>query len=118
MTSIFKAVYENNVESVKQFIAGANRTTPSSKDPQAALQPTRRKSNVPIVNINKRSVVGRTALHLAASWNRTDILQLLVDCPHTNVNIRDRENGWTALHRLVERESKYSGICLLLKDIV
>ncbi|KAG2178097.1 hypothetical protein INT43_003350 [Umbelopsis isabellina] len=99
MTSIFKAVYENNVESIKQFIADANRTTPSSKDPQTASQPTRRKSNVPIVNINKRSILGRTALHLAASWNRMDILQLLVDCPHTNVNIRDRENGWTALHR-------------------
>lgn len=102
MTSIFKAVYENNVESIKQFIADANRTTPFSKDPQAAPQPARKKSNVHMVNINKRSILGRTALHLAASWNRTDILQLLVDCPHANVNIRDRENGWTALHRLVE----------------
>jgi ankyrin repeat protein len=110
MTSIFKAVYENNVETIKQFIADANRTTPSSKDPQAASQSARKKSNVPMVNINKRSILGRTALHLAASWNRANILQLLVDCPHANVNIRDRENGWTALHRLVKKKRPLSNV--------
>jgi ankyrin repeat protein len=105
MTSIFKAVFENNVKSIEQFIADANRTTPTSslnKDAQSGPQAGRKKLIGPMVNINKRSIFGRTALHLAASWNRTDIIQLLVDCPHVNVNVRDRENGWTALHRLIE----------------
>ncbi|KAG2222852.1 hypothetical protein INT45_000467, partial [Circinella minor] len=50
-------------------------------------------------NINKRSIRGRTALHCAATWNRKHIAKILIDCPLVNINIQDRENGWTALHR-------------------
>jgi ankyrin repeat protein len=103
MTSIFKAVYENNVESIKQFIRDADRTAPSlNKDFQSGSQGSRKKVIGSMININKRSILGRTALHLAAQWNRADIVQLLVDCPHVNVNLKDRENGWTALHRLID----------------
>jgi ankyrin repeat protein len=102
MSSIFKAVYENNVESIKQFIRDADRTAPSlSRDSQSGAQGGRRKQIGSMTNINKRSILGRTALHLAAHWNRVEIVQLLVDCVHVNVNLRDRESGWTALHRLV-----------------
>lgn len=100
MTSIFKAVYENNVESIKQFIRDADRTAPlPHKESQSSSQGNRKKVIGSMTNINKRSILGRTALHLAAQWNRVEIVQLLVDCPQVNVNVRDRESGWTALHR-------------------
>ncbi|XP_076259663.1 inhibitor of Bruton tyrosine kinase isoform X2 [Rhynchophorus ferrugineus] len=45
--------------------------------------------------------VGRNALHLAASCGRNDLVQWLVECREADINIRDKESGYTALHRSV-----------------
>ncbi|KAG2186942.1 hypothetical protein INT44_003170 [Umbelopsis vinacea] len=117
MSSIFKAVYENNVESIKQFIRDADRTAPSlSRDSQNGAQGSRRKQVGSMTNINKRSMLGRTALHLAAHWNRVEIVQLLVDCVHVNVNLRDRESGWTALHRALYAGHIESALVILARE--
>ncbi|KAH8549984.1 regulator of chromosome condensation 1/beta-lactamase-inhibitor protein II [Umbelopsis sp. PMI_123] len=117
MSSIFKAVYENNVESIKQFIRDADRTAPSlSRDSLSGSQGSRKKQIGSMTNINKRSILGRTALHLAAHWNRVEIVQLLIDCPHVNVNLRDRESGWTALHRALYAGHIESALVILARD--
>lgn len=46
-----------------------------------------------------RDEFGRTALHLAASLGKRDLLQWLLDCKHADMLAKDKESGWTALHR-------------------
>lgn len=44
---------------------------------------------------------GRSALHLAASCGKGDILEWLVKDQGVDVGTKDLESGWTALHRSV-----------------
>lgn len=44
---------------------------------------------------------GRSALHLAASCGKGDILEWLVKDQAVDVELKDLESGWTALHRSV-----------------
>lgn len=46
-----------------------------------------------------RDEFGRTALHLAASLGKRDLLQWLLDRKHADLLAKDKESGWTALHR-------------------
>ncbi|XP_016342555.1 inhibitor of Bruton tyrosine kinase-like [Sinocyclocheilus anshuiensis] len=46
-----------------------------------------------------RDEFGRTALHLAASLGKRDLLQWLLDSKHADMLVKDKESGWTALHR-------------------
>ncbi|XP_016375079.1 inhibitor of Bruton tyrosine kinase-like [Sinocyclocheilus rhinocerous] len=46
-----------------------------------------------------RDEFGRTALHLAASLGKRDLLQWLLDSKHADMLAKDKESGWTALHR-------------------
>lgn len=49
--------------------------------------------------------IGRSPLHVAASCGKLDVLTwLLTDASSTsayNINLKDIESGWTALHRAV-----------------
>lgn len=38
-------------------------------------------------------------MHYAVTWNRVEMAATLINCAQVDVNMRDRENGWTALHR-------------------
>ena len=52
--------------------------------------------------LNRLDGLGRTVLHLAVSSPdaaRFEYVEALLACPITNVNVRDVESGWTALHR-------------------
>lgn len=62
--------------------------------------------------VNARDRLGRSVLHLVASdvaifpedgpsdaVTSLDYLEALLKSPVINVNLQDRENGWTALHR-------------------
>lgn len=122
MVNIFKLVKDNNVDQIREYTQAtstgiATRPSPTitttliQDRPQQQQQPQPNNSKhhhhhhhkllQRQVNLNKRSIRGRTALHCAASWNRIAITKLLLDCPWVNINIQDRENGWTALHRYV-----------------
>ncbi|XP_060529154.1 inhibitor of Bruton tyrosine kinase isoform X4 [Cylas formicarius] len=48
-----------------------------------------------------RDTQGRTALHVAASCGRVNLLQWLVQKRLANVNTRDVESGYTPLHRSI-----------------
>ncbi|KAI8370296.1 hypothetical protein BD560DRAFT_434946 [Blakeslea trispora] len=104
MVSIFKAIRENDIQFLNYLIdlsSGEQQNTYPSipKHSMQWLQQQLRVSGQKYYDINKRSSKGRTPLHCAVTWNRTEIAQALISCPHVNVNVRDRENGWTALHR-------------------
>ncbi|KAI8369101.1 hypothetical protein EDC96DRAFT_503859 [Choanephora cucurbitarum] len=104
MVSIFKAIQENDIQLLNYFIdlsIGEQQNTYPSipKHSIQWLQQQLRISGQKYYDINKRSTKGRTPLHCAVTWNRTEIAQALISCPQVNVNLRDRENGWTALHR-------------------
>lgn len=43
--------------------------------------------------------LGRHAIHIAASCGKIEILEWLIEECKVNVELRDQENGWTALHR-------------------
>ncbi|XP_028985270.1 inhibitor of Bruton tyrosine kinase [Betta splendens] len=46
-----------------------------------------------------RDTFGRTALHLAASVGKKELLEWLLVNKNADVTVRDKESGWTALHR-------------------
>lgn len=46
-----------------------------------------------------KDIEGRTALHIAASCGRTGLVKWLIENRHANINIKDKESGYTALHR-------------------
>ncbi|KAK8765298.1 hypothetical protein V5799_032092 [Amblyomma americanum] len=45
--------------------------------------------------------IGRTALQLASSLGKVELVRWLLEQCHADVDARDRESGWTALHRAV-----------------
>lgn len=93
--NFLKAVKENNVALIESLFD--SRDYPAG----ATAKGGGRGKKLPLFDPNARSVYGRTALHLAATWDRREIVRILVNCPIVNVNLTDRENGWTALHRWV-----------------
>ncbi|KAJ8924361.1 hypothetical protein NQ315_007157 [Exocentrus adspersus] len=48
-----------------------------------------------------RDSVGRTALHVAASCGRIEVVRWLVCNRHADIDAKDKESGYTALHRSV-----------------
>lgn len=46
-----------------------------------------------------RDAFGRTALHLAASLGKKALLEWLLDNKSADLMVKDKESGWTALHR-------------------
>jgi hypothetical protein len=42
---------------------------------------------------------GRSTLHVAASCGKMDIVDWLVHEKHQDLSLKDKESGWTALHR-------------------
>ncbi|KAL1923010.1 uncharacterized protein VTP21DRAFT_9386 [Calcarisporiella thermophila] len=110
--SLFQCIATNNVELARTLLRnvrwsnhpqeGSPRLSAGSGSYQRhSLQGS---SGKYLCDPNKRSTLGRTPLHLAASKNRVEIAKLLVECPAVNINLQDLENGWTALHRAL-----YSG---------
>ncbi|CAB1333636.1 unnamed protein product, partial [Coregonus sp. 'balchen'] len=48
-----------------------------------------------------RDAFGRTALHLAASLGKRSLLEWLLESKRADLMVKDKESGWTALHRSV-----------------
>lgn len=46
-----------------------------------------------------RDAFGRTALHLAASLGKKALLEWLLESKNADLTVKDKESGWTALHR-------------------
>lgn len=46
-----------------------------------------------------RDAFGRTALHLAASLGKKALLEWLLESKGADLTVKDKESGWTALHR-------------------
>lgn len=56
---------------------------------------------------------GRTALHVAASCGKTEIIKYLCEHKHLNLNMRDLESGYTALHRSIFYGKIDAAVCLM-----
>ncbi|EPQ30341.1 uncharacterized protein PFL1_01867 [Pseudozyma flocculosa PF-1] len=66
--------------------------------------------------VNRRDLLGRSALHLIASSQEpasVDYLHALLAHPSLNVNLQDAENGWTALHRALYSANLITALILL-----
>jgi ankyrin repeat protein len=105
MASIYKIIRDNDIHLLNYLIDAStgdqynNTYSNVHKDFTQAIQQHLKRSGSKYYDINKRSVNGRTALHCAATWNRVEMARALIECPSVHVNLQDRENGWTALHR-------------------
>ncbi|CAO3703459.1 unnamed protein product [Rhizopus stolonifer] len=99
MVSIFRVIRENNVQVLNQLIGLATgevsishyNNNYLSKEDLLNLQQQLKTTGSKFVDFNRKLSNGRTALHVAATWNRVEIVQLLVDCPLVNVNLQDRK---------------------------
>ena len=66
--------------------------------------------------VNRRDYFGRTVLHLLSASDdpaANDYFQLLLSHPSVNVNMQDRESGWTALHRALYAGNLHMALVLL-----
>jgi ankyrin repeat protein len=105
MASIFKVIRDNDIQLLNYLIDSStgdqhhNTYNNILKQDIQFIQQQLKNSGSKYYDLNRRSVNGRTALHCAVTWNRVEMAQALIDCPNVNINLRDRENGWTALHR-------------------
>lgn len=71
-----------------------NNTTNAKSHSHAALNPV-----IVPEDVNCKDEDGRTLLHKAVAANNVDLVRTLLAHPKTDVNERDLESGWTALHR-------------------
>lgn len=46
-----------------------------------------------------RDPFGRTTLHMAASMGKKALLGWLLETKNSDLTVKDKESGWTALHR-------------------
>lgn len=46
-----------------------------------------------------RDHFGRTTLHMAASMGKRALLDWLLEIKNSDLTVKDKESGWTALHR-------------------
>lgn len=60
-----------------------------------------------------RDTCGRNVLHVAASCGRTEVIRWLSNCRHFNINVKDVESNYTALHRSVFYGKINAAICLM-----
>lgn len=60
-----------------------------------------------------RDACGRTALHVAASCGKTEIINWLCRSRHLNINTKDLESSYTALHRSVFYGKINATVCLM-----
>jgi ankyrin repeat protein len=69
-------------------------------------------------DINGKDMFGLAAIHKAASWNKEDLLELILSHSSTNVNIQaggQEYKGFTALHFCIENNSR-NAFEKLMKD--
>ncbi|RUS27204.1 hypothetical protein BC938DRAFT_483592 [Jimgerdemannia flammicorona] len=98
--NIFRAVKENNVAFIEALINSQNNPSSGSAPTKGGGQRSDGKGQKSAaLNLNRWTLCGTTALHLAVTWDRREVVRALVECPQVNVNLVDRENRWTALHR-------------------
>lgn len=63
--------------------------------------------------VNGKDMFGLTALHKSASWDKVDLLQMLLSTRGVDVNVQNAE-GFTALHCCVEARAMRTAAALLL----
>lgn len=61
---------------------------------------------------NITDLFGRTPLHIAASCGRKNIVSWLLNHTNANINYRDFESGYTALHRSIFYGHLHVGVAL------
>ena len=120
---LWKAYYENDVATFRQYLQAAAynarphnaRAGPVIGSPGAAspnVTSRARKSGTPgsgghgyaltKADLNARDGTGQTVLHHAASSTADTAIEFataLIEHPLTDLYLQDYENGWTALHR-------------------
>ncbi|KAF9161703.1 hypothetical protein DFQ26_004223 [Actinomortierella ambigua] len=70
------------------------------------------------IDINVRDEIGLTPLLHAVSKNNLEMVELLLQHPKIDVNVKDLESGWTALHRALYHGYLRIALALLAhKDI-
>ncbi|KAI6166481.1 regulator of chromosome condensation 1/beta-lactamase-inhibitor protein II [Pisolithus thermaeus] len=78
-----------------------------------------RKSIASTTEVNAFDDLGRTVLHLVCSStdaSSTEYARMLLSHPNINVNLPDKENHWTALHRALILLLKHLDVDMSIKD--
>lgn len=57
--------------------------------------------------------VGRNLLHMASSRGLNDVLEWLIERRHADIDVKDKESGYTALHRSVFYGQLHTAITLI-----
>lgn len=98
-----------NFERFRQTLSNTRKTSKDAFNSSSLSKSPRwdhHSQNVPPplsnAQLNRYDPRGRTVLHLISASVKADAidyLEVLLNCPGVNVNLPDKESGWTALHR-------------------
>ncbi|OCH89259.1 hypothetical protein OBBRIDRAFT_842555 [Obba rivulosa] len=93
-----------NQQAFQRLLDGGSRSQPAQPSSSGGRSWGRPSplTAAPQCDVNARDSLGRTVLHLAAAApdaSAPEYVRLLLAHPDINVNLKDAENHWTALHR-------------------
>src|SRR5579871_24408 len=94
-SSLFQLLYANDVVGATALLSryglqATSTTAPGGNKDNNAAKLSKQ-------DINKRDLLGRTVLHLAASKGMLEFLKALLENQATDVNLLDTESGWYVL---------------------
>ncbi|CCM05596.1 uncharacterized protein FIBRA_07824 [Fibroporia radiculosa] len=119
MTQLHAYFNLRNQQAFQRLLDGSsNRGQPAGPSTSGGRSWNRRSplSSSAFVDVNARDWLGRSVLHLAASSQEPSAIEyvrLLLAHPDINVNLPDKENHWTALHRAAYHGNVGTAVLLL-----
>ena len=113
-----KACFENDRETVKDFLVTAERLKTSSSSEgknrnRRREEEEEQEEKYDFDLLNSFDSRGNTALHLAIMRKNTDIVRILTEHPLVDVNVRNCVHGWKPLDEAIHVKDRQAAIYIL-----
>ena len=113
-----KACFENDRETVKDFLVTAERLKTSSSSEgknrnRRREEEEEQEEKYDFDLLNSFDSRGNTALHLAIMRKNTDIVKILTEDPLVDLNVRNCVHGWKPLDEAIHVKDRQAAIYIL-----
>ncbi|KAI0057376.1 hypothetical protein BV25DRAFT_1973088 [Artomyces pyxidatus] len=120
MTTLHVTFTVRNQHAFQRYLEGSKPAKPAGAGSSGSRSWTRPSPlTLPPADVNARDTLGRTVLHLACAATdpaALEYVRMLLANPGIDVNVRDKESRWTALHRALYHGNLAAAILLLQRS--